>query len=204
MRLNFQKPFGKISPPYQPDGFDRAAYYEQDAQFFDAHGRQIIPGKPLSAEEAAKTPAEINDSEDLLGVSELIAKIDRMSFTKFKNRAKKILGDTCPNDREGIVAALKEALAKVQAREAARRKVEQKASEPAPAAGLSWSAVSGDDGTGINLAAWAAGKKDYLFSEVQKEIRTKHNKQISERRDAVDFVVELGLVESKDARTDFI
>jgi hypothetical protein len=56
--------------------------------------------------------------------------------------------------------------------------------------------------SGIDLAAWARGQKHYLAGEVFKALRNEYHVQLSERRDAVDFLIAQGVIEASQARTD--
>jgi hypothetical protein len=57
-------------------------------------------------------------------------------------------------------------------------------------------------GTGIDLAAWARGQKDYLPPELFKAIRGKYNVQLSQRRDAIELLIKEGVVTAAEARKD--
>lgn len=117
----------------------------------------------------------------------------------FRKKAREVLGDTCPSDKAGIKQALAIAIEKFQERQAKRQKL------PETTAGLTFSDLTGEAeytvGT-VNLAAWGRGKQQYIFGEVAKAIRTKFHKQVSERRDAVDFLIEQGVVSAAEARKD--
>jgi hypothetical protein len=71
--------------------------------------------------------------------------------------------------------------------------------EPPPAAPPP---VEAKSKVGVDLAAWGRGEKNYLFGEIQKEIRGQHSKQVMTRRDAVDFLIEKRIITAKAARTD--
>lgn len=197
MKLDRSKAFGIITPPLLEDDFDRPACFEQNAKLYDAHDRLIEPGKPLAA--------DLLDTEDdggaadvpgIMPASQLLADADVMPWARFKAQAKIILGETCPSDKNSIKAALSEAVAKVRQRQMKRN---------TPGVGLTWDGVTGKDQAkagDINLAAWARGQTEYLFAEVQKALRATYAKQVTERRDAVDFLIEQGVIAANEARTD--
>lgn len=206
MKLDRSKPFGKISPAYQESDMDRPAYFEQDGKFFDAHDRLIEPGKPLPAPKPAAAPVVAIETgtptaDETLPATRLLAEADSMPWPKFRAAAKKVLGETCPGDKEGIKAALAAGIAAVQEREAKR------APSSASSNGLTWDSVSGGKEAaaasgGVDLKSWATGQREYLFAEVQKTIRKTYNKQVSERVDAVNFLVDQGLLTADQARRD--
>jgi hypothetical protein len=59
-------------------------------------------------------------------------------------------------------------------------------------------------GTGVDLAAWARGQKDYLPPELFKAIRGKFNVQLSQRRDAIELLIKEGVVTAAEARKDIV
>lgn len=56
--------------------------------------------------------------------------------------------------------------------------------------------------TRVDLEAWARGKKDYLIGDLRKAFKLKYNKVITERRDALDFLIEQRVVTPQEARKD--
>lgn len=58
------------------------------------------------------------------------------------------------------------------------------------------------DTSGVDLAAWGRGQKDYLSQEVFKAIRGKFNAVLSERRDAVDLLIKEKVITAEEARRD--
>lgn len=197
MRLDRSKAYGKITPPLLEPEFDRPAYFEQNGKLFDAHERLIEPGQPLEEPEQDDGIGDdgLTDVPDVMPATQLLADADVMPWARFRAQAKAILGDTCPADKNSIKAALREAIAKVQERQGKR-------SGPQKSAGLTWDGITGKAGNGVNLVAWGQGQTEYLFGEVQKAIRTTYHKQIAERRDAVDFLIEQGVITAANARTD--
>ena len=198
MKLDRSKPFGKISPALLEDDFDRPAYFEQDGKLYDAHDRLNEPDKPIEGAPGAIETSEDDGAGDaaVMPASQLLADADVMPWARFRAQAKAILGATCPGDKNSIKAALREAIAKVQ-----ERSVKRSHSTP----GMTWDAATGGKEQakgGVNLAAWGQGQTEYLFGDIQKALRTTFAKQVSERRDAVDFLIEQGVITATNARTD--
>ena len=199
--LNRSQSYGKISPPYQPDEFDRPAYYEQAGKMFDAHGRLIVPGVALAEPAADAGDNDPGGNDGAIDVVALYEGADSMPWPVFRKKAREVLGETCPSDKAGIKVALGTAIEKFN-----ERKAKKAADLPeTKSAGLTFSSLTGDAehtvGT-VNLRAWGAGRQQYIFGEVAKAIRTKYHKQVSERRDAVDFLIEQGVVTKAEARKD--
>lgn len=217
--LDKTKPFGKVVPPWHPEDCDRAAHYEQGGRLFDAHGRAIEPGKPLavakaatkSAKPAANTPTSADeetsgndvefDENAYVDIMTLLEGAEEIPWPQFRKRAREILGPDCPSDKAGMKEALATALEKVEsAKDSPQHTLPEVSS-----AGITMDGLSSDAehivGT-VNLAAWARGTQQYIFGEVAKAIRAKYNKQVSERVDALDFLIEQGVVSAAAARKD--
>lgn len=220
--------FGKITPPYQGDDFDRPAFYEQDGVFFDQHDREIVPGQPLpqivphaprpltKQDEPERHPLDHDGDgrpggslpagpvDPAMSPAELLASADTLPWPQFRKQAKAIFGPDCPANKDAIKIALEEAIAGYGAsqqrraeRAAAQPQEPQAAPTPPPAA-----PVPQGKGTGIDLAAWGRGKTEYLFGDIRKEIRSRYGKVVTERHDAVDFLIEQGLITAESARKD--
>lgn len=217
-KLDRSRDFGTVSPPWQPDNCDRPAHYEQEGRLYDAHDRLIEPGKPAPAGPAtakaiAAEAVQAEDEEVGLSPAQLVAQADTLPYGAFRKQAKVILGETCPSGKVAILAALNAAIEAYNARVAARRGPSP-APTPTKSAGMTWGGLTGEEPAPsaaplkpgeIDLAAWARGQREYLFAEVRKGIRTKFNKQITgeyERRDAVEFLVEMKVISAAEARKD--
>lgn len=240
MKLNRNRPFGRITPPWQDHDMDRPAFYEQDGKFYDQHDRLIERGKPLrpiaqapAAPVEAPTPQvqvpmpptvveeptptqrdpldhdgnghkggslPASDLADTLTAADLLANAAHIPWPTFRKAAQRILGSSCPASKKAILDELKKAaegvddFADVQARNARPRP----AAVPKQPAGP----VTIKGGVTVDLAAWGRGQKDYLWSEVQKAIRQQYHKQVTERRDALDFLIEEGVITADSARKD--
>ncbi len=213
-RLNTSRPYGKITPPWDDHQFSSPAYYEQDGRYYDAHYQELIPGgnpKPApSAPVRAAPPAPVVERQpagatskpepERIDVSLLVAQADTMPWAKFRSQARKVLGPTCPPDKEGMKAALQRALEAVHERE--ERRTPGKAQVEAVVAEVANAPAAAPASVGVDLAAWGMGQKEYLFGEVQKAIRTQFAKQVTERRDAVDFLIEQRIIAAANARND--
>jgi hypothetical protein len=187
LRLDRSKPFGKVVPPYQTDNMDRPAVADQDGKLFDQYGYEIIPGVPgpppeeLSETAPAADPGSTNSAADLLGQA------DALPFPAFRARARKILGDRCPASKDGIIVALKRAVANPDA-------ATPSSNQAAPAAAKDQKASA------VDLAAWGRGQKNYLFAEVRKAIRERLNRVVSTTEDAVDALIDAKVISAATAR----
>jgi len=210
-KLDRSRHFGKISPPYHREDFDRPAFYEQDGIFFDQHDREIIPGQPLQ-QIVPHEPGQVTKDEDekpaeqQMTPGELLRRADTRPWAHFRKEARRILGPSCPASKEEIKVALQNAIAEYQARMEARR---TRAANPAPqqpvqrpAQQPSAPAVQQAGSTGVDLAAWARGQREYLFGDIRKAFREQYHKVVTERRDALDFLIEQGVITAEEARQD--
>lgn len=191
MRLNRRKDFGTITPPFVLDGFDRPAFYEQNLNYFDAHDRQIIAGTPLE-DMPAEEPEKPDEAVFEHTASSLIEAAEDMDWNDVLYYTKRVLGALPkPSSKANIMSTL--------------RNVALHEDEPKKTMGLTWDKEAGKPepvAAEVDLAAWARGTTDYLFGEVQKAVRSKHNKHVTERRDAVNFLVDEGVIRANEARQD--
>jgi hypothetical protein len=202
--LDRTRDFGRISPPWTPDGCDRPAHYEQAGLLFDNYDRQVEPGVAAPPIEATE---EEHDPDEQMTPSQLIQGKDILPWALFLREAKRILGKTCPPGKEAIVQALQKALAGYQDRQARRGTPRKRAAAPGTPPEVQDAApgaVATPSAGAIDLAAWGRGQKNYLWAEVQKAIRTAHSKQVTEKRDAVDFLIELQIISAAEARKDAV
>lgn len=202
-KLDRNRDFGRVTPPWQPDNCDRAAHYEQGGKLFDQHGHEIVPGRRGPAATVSEAPA-LETGVETLSITDLMANADTIPFPTLRKRAREILGETCPSGKQAIIAALtvaRQGYEERQARRVAAATQEQSTDDDdAPEVPPSMPAVTTVNG--IDLAAWGRGKIDRLFAEVQKAIRIQYSKQVTERRDAVEFLIEQGAITAAEARTD--
>lgn len=202
MKLDRSRPFGKIAPPMVVEEADAVAHYEQDGALFDAFDAKII-AKSETPRHAATVTATTDDSGEgePISVEALLAQAETMPYQRLVKNAKVILGDKCPTGKKAIIADLEAAHEAYAARKA--KAAERTAAVAAPPA-VTPSPVAAPAGskTGIDLAAWGRGQKDYLFGEVQKAVRTQYHAQLSERRAVVEFLIEQKVITAAEARRD--
>jgi hypothetical protein len=96
----------RIAPPYHPPELDRPAHYEWGGRYLDEHGREIVPGVPLSPEALAAAQEEEADAEGLT-LAQLIAQADILPFNVLMAAAKAVLGPTCPHAKDQMVGQLR-------------------------------------------------------------------------------------------------
>lgn len=212
-KLNKSRPFGRVTPPYPVPGTGQLAAYEQDGRFYDAHMALIsteppraaaptpalvIAPPPVEASPAAvqavvtstetAEPAAAPAPAAQIGPAELLAASHSMAWPKFRAEAQRILGPACPPSKGGIVAALEAMVSGVST-----------VAQPASTGPVNPTSPVID---GVDLAAWARGQKDYLFGDIQKALRKGFSKQVTERVDAVNFLVDEKVLSAEDARKD--
>jgi hypothetical protein len=56
----------------------------------------------------------------------------------------------------------------------------------------------------VDLLAWARGQKEYLWGEVRKAIKAEFGRNVSERDDAVEFLIAQGKITANEARRDVL
>lgn len=194
MKLDRSKPFGKIAGDmFIPDGCDRPAHYEQAGMFFDAHDRVIEPGKSASIVPTEDDDDDVVDAPEMT-VAQLLQQADMLHWRKFKAHAAKVLGAECPASKSAIIEKLHEVQKEFDARLAQKKKA-------APAPVVVAATVAGK---GVDLAAWARGQKEYLFGDIRKAIKAQYGRNVQERDDAVEFLVEQGVVYAEHARQDVL
>lgn len=165
----------------------------------------------LSEQTIVREPGDANAPMTVGTLLELSA---TMPWSGFLKQAKQVLGPECPTSKEAIVDALHAAVKKH-----AERATKKPSGKTDPARTIVMAAESGKFQSKpgvpsaplaaqkgkVDLAAWARGQKEYLWPDVQKAIRIEHNRMISgpeARKDAVDFIVDAGLVPIAEARRD--
>jgi hypothetical protein len=237
---------GKIVPAWHPDEFDRPAHYQFKDKFFDAHGREIVPGEPLQEEDMADEDAEGEDDGHAgLSPAALIGQANTMPWSRFKALAQELLGPTCPKAKPGIVARLQALVEGRQTKvttvsrkgvaitEAAPKDAPQEApkaggkpkngggakswpaapkEKPAPAAEAAEASTpptapaakaspAAQPGV-VDLAAWGRGEVDYLNGPLAKAAKAELKVPLTERREILDALIDNGVIEADEARTD--
>jgi hypothetical protein len=97
----------KIMPPWEGPGFDRPAFYSFEGKYFDAHGREIVPGEPLAKEAADADEEAATAPPGRMGAAALLAARSTMPWAAFLKAARDLLGDTCPAEQTKVLEALR-------------------------------------------------------------------------------------------------
>lgn len=189
MRLDRSKPYGKLSGDlFIPEGCAIPAAFEQNGKFFDAHGRLIAPGVDPDADDSDDAPVSG------MTVRELIEQGEAMPTRALKAAARQVLGDQCPNGKSAIIDALR----------AIEKQHDERMKAEAPSPAKAAQPVSNGALGKPELTAWAEGRKEFLFADIRKAIKAVYGRNVSERDDAVEFLVGQGLVYAERARKDVI
>lgn len=202
LKLNKSRSFGKISGEiFIPDGCDRPAHYEQDGKFFDAHEREIVAGETIKdydadRDDGAAIPADLT-------VAGLLRESELLPWRKFQRYAQHVLGDECPATKMAIIEKLHEVQREFDAR-AVARKGGRPRKNAAPQAPDDQGKKASAPSTGVDLAAWGRGQREYLWGEVRKAIKTTYGRNTQERDDAVEFLVTEGIITAAEARKDVL
>ena len=145
----------------------------------------------------------------------LLANASAMPWAAFRKRAKEILGETCPAGKAEMIVALQAAIQHYEARKQKRTAGPKVADGDAKSPGLTWNGLTGQEEAQtltakpaakpgeIDLAAWGRGQHEYLFGDVRKAIRTKFSTSVTERRDAVNLLIDDKVIAAAEARKDF-
>jgi len=221
MKFNRNKPYGIISPGFY------GASYEQNGHFFNsAYELMHIEGHSPSIDKKREL-LRLEEDADGPNEADLILMADDKSigWGEFRKMARGLL-DVCPGTKEAIVVALKEQIVSKMIDASAvsvPEEKEQPETEDEEFKGLTWGDKETDallasdapeaekkapqppekqtpvnDGP-VDLAEWGRGKIEYLFSDIQQEIRTRYSRQVSEKRDAIDVLIEQKLVNEDEA-----
>lgn len=196
--FNPQKPYGKFCPPW------RGVAFEQNGRYYTAEHREVDQdGRPLAdvivvengkepdygLPEADKPKNGNHDIGPVIPIADLLAATN-MPFMAFKKAARGHLGDATPALKADIITALK-------AKEAASQPP-PKNEAPAPSQASKETVAP----NGVDIVAWADKRigKNYLMGDVYKAIKQLHNKVVSNERDAINFLIDEGVVEAQYAR----
>jgi hypothetical protein len=206
LRLDKSRDYGNVTPPYQPPDALRAAHFDQDGRLFDQHGRDIYAEVKETAPPEPKTPPQPTAEKKVKGVKvktgaaraeELVYASDQMTWPAFKKEALAVLGPSgSPNFGKAQLVELLKAAASGPATEVVEeaKDGDDPPATPKPAAEPA--------GKGVDLRAWGTGRKDYIWPEVKKAIKAKHSKIPGTRADAVDMLVDLGVIKESERRQD--
>lgn len=195
MQLDRKKPFGKITgETFVPPGADRPAMYEQEGKFFDNHMMLIGTGgtqAEIPADDADDGQTVEDDDLPTMTVAELISQANTMSWPAFKKKAQQTLGPSCPPTKIAIVEALKGAQQEFDTR--AQKRAKDRGVTPPPVSSSS-----------VDLGAWARGQREYLWGDIKKAIKAEFGRNVSERDDAVEFLIAQHVIAAGEARRDVI
>lgn len=192
--FNPHKPHGKFSPPWKGIFFEQnGRYYTKDHSEVDQDGKPVENGKTESVLDPKPHSVKNGaDGEPLIPISDLLERLN-MPFMAFKKAARAHLGDKTPALKADIVTALKE--------KAATAKEPPPPSKGAPAPSQA-SAKGKVASNGVDIVAWVDKRigKQYLMGDVYKAIKELHNKVVGNERDAVNFLIDEGVVPAEFAR----
>jgi hypothetical protein len=229
-KLDRTRDFGTFrGHPYQPEGCDRVAAYQQDDRFFDVNDREIVPGVSLAAARARRRQADADTAE---AAAELLAHAHKMQPALFKSMARILLGPkNIPAKKADIVAALEALLARSRA--GAPSEDDEDAGEVPPAGkangrkGVSFQSMAGarpaapapttkpqpaksapppqgKNGANVNLAAWGRGTENHTFNDIRTAIEERLGVSVTDAPAALETLIDKGLVAFKDARKDLL
>lgn len=200
-KLNRVKPFGKISgETFIPDGCDRPAHYEQDGLFFDAHDRAIVAGQAVAAVDAGADDGTAIPAD--MTVAQLLLESELMPWRKFVRYAQHVLGPECPQAKMAIIEKLHEVQREFDARAAARKGGRPRKAAAQDAQSAKAAVKESAPASGVDLAAWARGQREYLWGDVRKAIRATYSRSVQERHDAVEMLITEGVITADEARKD--
>lgn len=191
MILDRKKSFGTIYPPMGK------AFFEQGGKLFDQQGNLLSddpqePAEPVQVtapvvinQPQATQPSSEQDDEALVlqNIQKILDNHETLHFQKIKQLAKPILGQSLPSTKQGILDALKAIMN-----------------------GEDVKITDSDNDNfvvdGIDLRAWGMGQADYIWTDVQKAIRSKFSIRSSNKYDAVTSLIEQKVISETEARAD--
>ncbi len=189
-QLNFGRPYGTITPPLN------GAVFQQNDEYYDALGHRLAKdesGLPIAV---ALDPEEI-DPDTLPTAHELLINKDKMPFFKWKGHAKRILGPESPGNKDGLVEMLKS----VRNNQVGMHRAPDPAVEnqTATEAEISKQDLDPAQNGDVDIVGWAKGEKQYLMAQITKVIRARFHIQCTTMRDAIDFLIQQGVVTGEEA-----
>lgn len=197
--FNPQKPFGKFSPPWRGVFYEQnGRYYTKDHQEVDQDGRPIEVENGKSEDYGLPEPEQIKNGDAgegiMIPLDDLLEKVN-MPFMAFKKAARAHLGDATPALKADIIAALK-------VKAAAAQKVPPPPPNGAPAPSKASTTKETVASNGVDIVAWVDKRiaKQYLMGDVYKAIKLLYNKVVSNERDAVNFLIDEGVIAPEFAR----
>lgn len=199
--FNPQKPYGKFCPPWKGVAFEQDGhYYDSKHNEVTADGEPVLNGKIGVIEE--ETPAEApvppksknGDSGELyIDITDLLER-KNMPFMAFKKAARQHLGDSTPTLKADIIRALE-----------AKAAAAQTPPPPPPNGGPTHNKENPKPHVapnGVDLVAWMDKRvgKQYLMGDVFAAIQVLYHRKVSNERDAVNFLIDEGVVPAEYAR----
>lgn len=222
MKFNRNKPFGTISPPWQ------GAMYQQGDHYYDIEFRRIpaLSAKPKLRE---IKPVDVSPPGSVEADLIRMADDPNSTWQEFRKQARDVLDNCPSTKEKIVEALKEQIINGVMdispAPAVVRAEVEVNNSEEFK--GMTWDEkpapppeseadeendemdeasvdsseedmAEPNDGP-VNLALWGQGKANYLFSDVRMEIRNRFSRQVTEKRDAIDTLVDEGVIAVGDA-----
>ena len=191
MPLNRNRPYGIIAGTGVPASFAQTDPDGTTSRYYNSSGYEVDVKTGRQIEFApAPVLAEISHGKpgpSRAAIVALLAQKDSLSHLQFAIKSAALLGDDkLPTTKAAITAAL----------EAKAKELE---SEPASAAETPNHAT---DLNGVDLRAWGTGERtDYLFTDVAKAILTACSRDVGSKADAVDALIDAGIISSSEAIT---
>lgn len=147
----------------------KGAAYQQNSKFYDPDGLEIDvkTGKLLEEPELIDTGDELIATP--ANVRKLLQLVDTIPLTEIRVKAAVMFGKEPP--KQNIVAWIKSQASRMDG--------------PAK--------VLGNSGA-IDLGAWGRGEAKYLFDEVRRTIRDTLHRDVTNREDAIEILIEAGLL----------
>lgn len=200
MPLNRNKPFGVISGTGIRASFEQSGH-DGKARYYDSQGVEV----DLATGERLEEPVVEADASGAIvmdGVAwadrarELMRQAEAGEIKQFTGWALKCAallgGDNPPSNKADIVAALQKRL------DAMAGPTGAPASDPTKVTAAVKPVAKIADGP-IDLGAWARGQQRYLFDDVAKVIRETYSRDVSTTPDALDLLIEEGVVNADEA-----
>ena len=183
--LDRTRAFGPSSPAWKgasyqqndEDGTER--YYNDQGLEVDIKTGEII-------EEAPEPEVAAPDVYDPKPYRQMIDDCKKLPFIQWAVKAAALLGGNPPASKRDLLAELEKRARALENQAANAEKAKKKAGKAST-------------GKGVDLKLWAEGKKKYLFDEVQKAIRAKYSREVAHEADAIDMLIEEGVVNPEKA-----
>jgi len=200
MPLNRNRPFGIISPGYHGASFEQVGsdgvtrYYTSQGHEIDIKNHRLVES-PRSANRPAKREKTMAEK-----ARDLLEEKDKPPFTKFALKAAALMGgDNPPSTKAEIVAALTELAREPKLVAPAAEPVKTPDPVPPVASETPDPDPVTDANETIDLRAWGRGEVQYVFADVAKAIRTAYSRDVTTRADALDALIDAGILRDGEA-----